>query len=252
MHGYPLKERSAVELLDASFDVLRDRFVPALRLYVLPASLVTLMYQPLLRRAGHPDGTATWALFAGTIIADAAMLAVPAYVLTRYLADLLLSRSERPGNANDALTRLPQIVATEVLFLALVVCGLFVIVPGVWAALVFFLIMPVMAVEGTFGTAALSRSRRLMRGHKRRAVPPFVIWVSLDAVIDHGSGAVLGTDSLPRDLLYAALTAFLDAYFVVYSLLLYLDVRFRGDAFDLEVLARRVVREVPSYPSASE
>jgi hypothetical protein len=79
-----------------------------------------------------------------------------------------------------------------------------------------------------------------MRGHKRRAVLPLIVYATLDIAIGSGFDALLGAGSLWRDLLYAGPSSLIEAYVVVYSLLLYADVRVRGEAFDLEVLARRV------------
>jgi len=243
MPTYELRARSVVELLDASFLVLRDLLVAGLALYVAPAALIGALADAIYRRADDYAGQteATLLFLLGTLLATAGF-AVAGYAFNHYLAARLVARpAALAGSARAALARAVPVAWTEVLVVLLVLGGFVLLVlPGIWVLLASFVVLPVMVVEGTFGPAAFQRSRALMAGRKRRVVAALLIWIALDVLFDLGLEALLGGDGPLQDLLYGLSSGFLDLFVLVFSYLLYLDQRCRKEAYEIEHLAQQV------------
>lgn len=241
----PLQQRSLVELLDASFYVLRSCWGTALRLYAVPVALADLATAFLSRASEHLQ--TSWAsavLVAGSLLLFVGVSAVAGFALTRHLADVLVPRIVDTSRGRGALATAPRILGTAYLAFAACIAGLaLLIAPGIWLALALFLVTPIMVNEREFGVAALRRSRALMRGHKRRALLPLLFWIACGTGLDFGSEAIAGGHVLLHELSSVAARVLLDVYFLAFALLLYLDSRIRGEAFDLEILARRVALE---------
>ena len=121
-------------------------------------------------------------------------------------------------------------------FILLIVLGVF----GIYLALAFMLIWQVMVLERVFGTAALRRSRELMRENIMRGagimfVCGLIVGV-LGLVLETAFGFIPWLGPIASALAQAAGATYSAAVAVV----LYFDIRCRKEAFDIEHLARLV------------
>ena len=115
------------------------------------------------------------------------------------------------------------------------------IVPGVIFALWFMLVAPVVMLEKRAGSAALGRSRELMRGNLRKGFLLALVVMVLTIIISLGLGFVLSWISWPHPFLENFSTQIVQVLVLPIQtapvILLYYDLRIRKEAFDIERLA---------------
>jgi hypothetical protein len=127
------------------------------------------------------------------------------------------------------------VVLVSVAAIVLTYAGMvLVFVPAFYAALALLLPAPVLAFETAGPLAALARSRRLMVGHKLRLLVPFLAPVLALLPV---SFLPIG---VPARIVRAVVLGLVLAYYAAFALVVYLDLRSRKEAFDLDVLAARV------------
>jgi len=252
---YEIRALSGAEILDTSFRLLRNHFV-------LLVGITATVYFPLallgglIGRAaerGPSDvdfttmltGVATIALL-GTIGGTLVFAAV-----THAIAEIYCGRTVTWRQALARAQReFVRVVGTTLLFGLFLLIGLLLfVIPGLYLALSWLVLWPVMLIERRFGMRALRRSRELMRGNLLRALGVLaVVWL-VSAVL--GTGLALPVAAVP--MLQTAVSGFVQAvtttYGAIVTVLFYFDVRCRKEAFDLDHLARLVAGTAPSPAS---
>jgi hypothetical protein len=152
--------------------------------------------------------------------------------------------------------RLASVLWILVLGGVLTILGLvFCIVPGVYLYAAFAVALPVLMTEGLRGSKALSRSRDLVGG---RWWPTFAIVILgsiLASIVGFVFGLLLAVASLANaggvtafvfGTLSGTLTAMITTPFkAAYTVVLYVDLRVRKEAFDLQLLARQIGVDLP-------
>jgi hypothetical protein len=236
LRGYDLRPRSAAELLDAAFAVMRSDPKAVVLLAVGPSFATSIA--DLLRPVAGDDEDELMLGLAVELTAAVAyslVIALPTFALTRLWASRLLGSAPTLGSATgDALRRAPAVLFSTLVAAVLLMLGLGLgLLPGIYVTLAFLLNQPVLAFEPIGGLPSLWRSRELMAGSKLRLLLPtlvpyfsaFVLFLPLGTYGEIASAAIAGI-----------LTAYLSAL----AFVAYVDVRCRKEAFDLEVLAARV------------
>jgi hypothetical protein len=243
--AYEPVPRSLAELLDQTVVVMRRRAGLVAVVFVLP----TITLDVLIATLGEPsDPEANWL----ALVVDMGMVVLPyivlqgfpSYVVTWLLAEELSGRATTTQDAvGRVLRNAPRIAWTNLLFGALYFAGFAAfLLPMLWITLMYFVSDAVMCVEDRFGWAALHRSQTLMKGAKRRALPPLLLWFVLAMTVDAAVGSLVG-DGPIRQALTSSAEALMSTYLVVFALLFYFDLRIRAEAFDIELLAQRVHTE---------
>jgi hypothetical protein len=265
---------SVSDILDTTFRLYRDRFVTFLLIalvvyvpYSLLATLITPAEQAAASAASHPS-VATGPGHLNPRVAQPATATAPQFNVTGFVLGLLgvfvfavifmplctaalthnisaayLGKELSAGESyKRAAPRLAGLIGSQILAGIIVFLGfLLLIVPGVIFSLWFYVLVPVVVLEGVSGTAALGRSRELMRGNLGKA---FLVGL-LIGIVSMIIGAILGfaVGFIPwpyvflrvfvQSLVQALLMPIQTAPFI----LLYYDLRIRKEAFDLQMLS---------------
>ena len=278
---YEIRAMSFAEILDMGFRLLRDHFVLVVGLgATLQVPLALLQAWSGGKLGIAPPPGATFISGAITVIALLAVGPIVGAAVTYAIGDAYVGQPPTIGQALRRafaivlpLTGTMLLVALVVIFvtLALLVPSLVAfLAPGVLPApprlllagglalsffawihiwLGYLLITQVMMLEGTFGRAALRRSRVLMRGNRLRGagitfLGALIVGV-LGGVLQLALGYVPVVGSAAAGVAQAAGTAYTAAVLVV----LYFDIRCRKEAFDLEHLAMLVTRASDAAPA---
>ena len=150
------------------------------------------------------------------------------------------------------LSRLMPLIWTSILmFLAIMGGFILLIIPGILFALWFSLATHVVVIEGISGTAALGRSKQLVRGN----LGTMIVLGLLIGGINFGVGMVAGVIPQPHvqlvlsQLITSVLTIFGTAAMVVF----YFSCRCGVENFDLQFLAESIgVEADPDQPAEDE
>ena len=234
--------------MDQAIKLLQDHF----RLF---ATIVLVSYLPVgivanllnaweTRASAGTDHVGSWPLFvAYGIVLLANGLVVYPLCNAAIIYAVSSSYLEQPISVGAAYGRAAQIylrVLGTMTLLGLVVgLGMFAcVVPGILFMLWFFLSVQITVLEGLTGTAALGRSRQLMRPNLGSAL----LLLILVAVIGGSIGAVAGL--IPQLELRAIILSFLQAAMFVFGaavwVVFYFSCRARAEHFDLTMLADAV------------
>lgn len=143
-----------------------------------------------------------------------------------------------------ASRRLIKLVLTNILaYLVIAIGFVLLVVPGVIFALWFVPVTAVVMLEGVGGTAALGRSRELMRGNLGKGFVLMLLVTVLGFMFGMAMGGITALP-WPHDALGAFVQTVAQALILPVQLaplvLLYYDLRIRKEGFDIEQLARSV------------
>lgn len=240
---YEIRAMSIGEIVDTSFRVLRNHFVPLVGVSAIvnvPVSLGQALIQveseagaaasvPML---GFGIGFLSFALFSP--IVSAAVIAM--------IGELYLAREARIGEAfRVAFGMLLPLIGTSLLAgLLMVAATLALIVPGIWFALGTIVLTPVMVVERMFGMKAIRRSLDLLKGNRGRAFLLYLLVGILASVLGGAFGLVAGAAPILGGLASGIVSAVTGAFLAVLAVVLYFEIRCRKEAFEIEHLARLV------------
>ncbi len=259
-----LRPMEVSELLDEAFDLYKKNFRLLFGITVLvnvPINLLVLVFpynSPgmwVVRITGFFVNLITWT------------------ALTRAALDRLLNRETTITTAyQHAMRRLFWVLAGVLIYtLAGAVGTLLFVVPGVFVVLWSLLLLPVIVVENPGWTGLLRRPRQLAAGSVGRLFSLALGLVFLGFILGSVLGAIVvlmaatgGIDlQHPPDLSSGTGVVIWAAYLLVSALvqsawapvlaiaqlLLYLDLRIRREAFDLELLATAVEARVAAARS---
>lgn len=238
MSVFTLRPRSATEIIDAAFQLLRSEYsalVATSAVILAPGIFLTLLLPTSVMVAGQLVSQLL------QLFAAAAMIVI---VSERYLG-----RAPKAGDAVRAVLSRPwTLLVTSIFQSVLVVIGfVLLIIPGfIFAAWTFAMPMVVM-LEHTNTSEAFKRSRELARGEVGHVLGTLVLAFLIFYLVVIALAAMMG-------MLFALVgiserigevigqVAMIFAYPVlgVVGTLLYYDLRIRKEGFDLETMAREL------------
>lgn len=252
------------EILDTAFRVYRNRFKDLIIAVAIPmVPLVALQVLVTLSSRSDTDPTTGATTNANVVLGGlgatliigliAGALAEGASV--RILADQYLGTSTSwQESLRYAFGRLGSIVWVALLMAVLEGIGLFVcIIPGVYLWAAFAVSIPVLLIENTRGSQALSRSRLLVSG---RWWPTFgtllVVWLLASFLRGISSalltGGFVATSGVTTSTAATALSGVVGGIItIVFAPLtaavvtiIYFDLRIRKEGFDVALMAQRL------------
>jgi hypothetical protein len=259
-----LRPMGVGDILDATFRLYRQRFVAflliALVVYV-PYGLLASVLQPFptapqpvaAQRGAAHDARAPHAEFAQvsavTFVPWIIMVFLFAVILLPLCSAALVQNISASYLGEDlsagqsyarAAPRLFGLVGTQMLAgLAMMVGFVLCVVPGIYLSLWFLVVVPVVILEGRYGTTALRRSYELMKGNINKGFLLGLVLLILGFLVNIVLQRV--APLLPHPVLGIFLTIICQALILPIQTapwtLLYYDLRIRKEAFDLQMLS---------------
>jgi hypothetical protein len=245
---------SVSDILDTTFRLYRERFVTflliALIVYVPFSLLATFVLPAQAAAAPHVRGAAPqfdWAGaslgLAGVFVFAVIFLPLCSAALTHNISAAYLGKDLSAGDSYQrAVPRLAALIGTQFLAGIIVLVGfILLIVPGIIFSLWFYVLVPVVVLEGISSTTALGRSRELMRGNLGKAFLVGLLAGILAAIIAGILGFLIRLIPWPHPLLGVFFRNLANAVVLPIQtaplILLYYDLRIRKEAFDLQMLS---------------
>lgn len=250
MPATELRPRSATEILDAAFQILKQQYAT----FVVLAALAYLPYIVLMIAIGALSAGASGdevnlaAMGAAALMLPVAIIWFPiaeAAVLVG-ASDALMGRKVDAGSAiRTVLARFGSVLGAALLkgFLAMGAM-LFFIIPGVYVWLGLFATPAVVVFERIGAMESLGRSWTLAKGLRWKVLGVLLLVFLLIFAVQMAVTIVAGivTGSMDESGIAANIAATVFAIFVypllgISTALLYYDARIRKEGFDLQVLA---------------
>ena len=240
---YQIKAMSFAEMLDTAFRILRDHFATLV-------GLSAAIHVPLafMNSGLQSAGPFAWGRMALAFLISLLGAPIVATALTHAIGEIYLGRPTSIGGSLRAAMAIIIPLSGTMLLVYLGTVGgfLLLIIPGIYLSLAWMLTWPVTVLESRFGTAAIARSRDLMRGNMMRALGIVVIGWIIVGVLSGTLGVLLHFLPVLGPLASGLAQGVGVAYSSVVLVLLYFDIRCRKEAFDLEHLARLVETTGPA------
>jgi hypothetical protein len=230
----PLRPRSAGEILDVAFQFNRAYYS------ALVLGVGALLLPPILLGSIFPDLALLWKILGN--LSYLAATAVPVVMVTDYYAG-------QPVDVSSTLSRVsrrfPSIWGAAIYSGLVTVIGFVLfIVPGVIAMARLFAMPSVVMAEGANASESFERSRELTRGSfwhiaATLGVAHIIFWVvSLGMGIVTGVGAAqLGMSPTGAGFIAETLMIGLYPFVGVVGALLYIDLRVKKEALDVQLMA---------------
>jgi hypothetical protein len=245
-----LRPRSATEIIDASFQLLRRHYTQLVAVAVV-ALLPYIVLIAVTGGTGSGSPTALLVVIAQWLCAALAEAAVIIGVSDAYLegsVDIQRSLASTVG-------RLPTILLAGIFRGLAIVAGLIALFfPGVYVMLRTFAIIPVVVLEERSAGDSFRRSWDLARGEVWKIfvtlLLAWLIFIVLYFVLVAVAGLLASRNERASSLMVAILLALVYPITGTVSTLLYYDIRVRREGFDLELLAREAGAPSPVAPSA--
>jgi hypothetical protein len=226
--------RSATEILDASFNMYREHFVPLMTISAVVA------VPPALVAAVVPEWAAVIVKLIGNLL-----LPIATGATALFIAAVM---NEGPIRAEQAFHRLSGRIGTQIViaFLTglLIVLGvLLLVVPGLFAYAFTAVAPAAAAIEGRGPVEALRRSRALARGQVLHilgsmllaALVMILLIIGLGLLVGFLVSLVGGSDAV-AELLTSLAFSFIYPIAAVATALLYFDLRVRNEGADIEAM----------------
>jgi hypothetical protein len=229
-----LRPRTGVELIDASFQFMRENF--ALLFTTTAVTYMPIALVEYLAARDPADATRMLAArFVTWIFASMAQAATIEIVATRYVGEDIT-----PAEALRAVgTRIGTALAITFAYGFLIGIGtVFFVAPGIYFATKYFASMAAAMVEGKRTTAAMERSAQLTMGSKRRVLNifglTFIIYIMLTVVL---AGIAATFTSPPIAALISRLfMAITNPFLFTLVTLVYFDLRIRREGLDIDFM----------------
>jgi glycerophosphoryl diester phosphodiesterase family protein len=229
-----LKPRSGVELIDASFQFLRENFV-------LLFTTVAVAYAPIavMEYMAAMDPLNVWLRLSAGLVAwflsAFAQAATVSIVAKRYMGE-----DVTPADAlRAAWSRIGTVLLITLEYGLGVGIGLaLLIVPGLYFGTKYFAALPSAMVEGKTTRQAMQRSASLTEGTKMRVLGIFFVTLLVYLLLN---GAIAGLaqafTTAPLATLIARLSmAITNPFLFTLVTLAYFDLRIRREGLDLDVM----------------
>jgi hypothetical protein len=236
--AYDIRPLTFTEVLDRSFAVLRDRFWLFVGITVvawIPEGVLLALSGP--RSVLFP----LLGMLALLILAPLAHAALTVAVAEVYLGSITTDIGEAYRAVSPILA---SIIGTYLLiyifFIPLVVL---LVLPMIYFMICWALVAPVMIVENTFGMAALSRSRALIRGAWWRTFGLMFVIGIISSVPVGALEFLWAAIPVLGPILNAVTEAVVSSFCLVVIVIYYFDRRCRTEEFDLRLLAQQIRAE---------
>jgi hypothetical protein len=255
MSVHELRPMGIGDILDTTFRLYRQRFLTflliALAVYIPYAILMGLSESsgPAFTAGAGPSAgpqlnplgfslQMIGVAFFSLILFPLCLAAMVHNISASYLGETL--------SAGDcyarAMPRVLPLLGTQVIVGIVVMIGfLLFIVPGVIFSLWYYVVVPVVILEGAAGFRALGRSRELVRGNLGKAFVLGLVVFLLSAIFGGVLQGVAKFVPWPHPALATFALSILPALWLPIqtapSILLYYDLRIRKEAFDLQQLS---------------
>lgn len=252
MASLALRPRSAPELVDAAFQILRAhyaQFVMCSAIAYLPWLLVQLvLYSDPARIASITPGMSVllglpiWLVFA----LMSAVLVVCAS--QAYLGDPV----DVAAAVRQTVPRLPHVLVGAILRYTLMLLGAFAFFVGfIYVAVRYFAVTPAIVLERRGIVGAFARSTELSRNRKWHilktvALAALIYWVIAFSV---QLLALYFGNLIVQSLVAAAVTILVYPVVAITEAVLYYDARIRHEGLDIELMAG-ALDDAPSQPAA--
>ena len=246
---YQIKQLGLGGILDQAFSLIRNHFgllFGIVAVTIIPLQLVigflTNHIQETIRAGGDVQQLAILQSVLAVFVALPLSILVNAAVIYA-VASVYLSQPTTVGASfGHALKRLLPLIGTTILT-GLAIMGGFIllIIPGIIFAFWFSLSQHVTVLENTAGTAALTRSKALMKGNIGTAFAlGLLLWVIIFG-LSLAAGVIpqIHTRILAAAVVQGIVTLIAAATFVVF----YFSCRCKAENFDLQVLADAIGAE---------
>lgn len=235
----PLRPRSAPELVDAAFQILRahyPQFVMCSALGYLPWLIVQLAM------AGEPGALERVGVWAGAFGAVGIWLifALMSAVVIVCTSQIYLGESlDVAAAVRRTVPRMPWVLIGALARYALMFAGLFAFLIGaLYAGARFFAVTPVLVLEDSNVSRAFTRSTALSNGRKRHVLNTLGLVAGIYWIL--GLGVQFLAYWLGNEVTVAVLTAVysISVYPIVgiTEALLYFDSRIKSEGLDIELM----------------
>ncbi|HEX5830087.1 MAG TPA: hypothetical protein VFY16_03835 [Gemmatimonadaceae bacterium] len=233
-----LRPRSATEIVDAAFQLLRAHygaFAAATAVVLLPTFVLQLVL---------PASVATI-----VAVVEQILLIVVDGVIVALVAQAYLGEPVDVGAALRSLGgRIGTLLGGAIMRGLLAgIATLLLVVPGIIVWVWTFAVSMVIVIEGAGVGTALSRSRELARGGFGRIfgalILAFLLVMLMLAAVTVAVGMLLGAIGVGDAVTQATATVLLVLvypFFAIVGTLLYYDARIRREGFDVEMMAREL------------
>lgn len=247
MPATALRPRSATEIVDASFQLLKQHYgeLVVLAVVALSPCLILGAVLPFLMGGGAVASGFMAMFFVWYLLMIVCQFVSQAAIVVAVSDTYLGGRIDVRATLRRVVRRLITLIAAGVLRWLLIMVGMmFFILPGIYAAVRTFSVSAVVLLENESAGQAVTRSWELGRGEWWKIFGTlliawliyFVLYVILQMVVM----LVLPRSAAAGILTMAALLAFAYPFIGVVSTLLYYDLRVRHEGFDLEIMAREL------------
>jgi hypothetical protein len=253
------RARSATELIDATFQILRRNAAPLFTLaalFAIPNAIAAAALLPATQVM--PTTTTLGATFGNSLTYLVVLLVISAVTQTAMILASSDAYLGRPVDAADAVKRaLPKalimFVAYILTFIAIGIGFIFFIVPGTIVALAFFAVPCVIAIENADIGQAFSRSNNLSKGLKGHIFVTYLLGGLLvlvgSIIITVIANMGRGVSPTVQLIVQALLQILLVPIFPLIVTLVYYDARIRKEGYDIELMAQQVAGAPTPQPA---
>lgn len=229
-----LRPRTGVELIDASFQFLRENFA-----LLFTTTAVTYAPIALLEYMAAEDPTNVMLMLVARLVtwifASMAQAATIEIVAKRYVGETIT-----PADALRAVwARLRTALVITFAYGLLVGVGtVLFIAPGIYFAAKYFAAMAAAMVEGKTFNAAMERSAALTKGTKRRLINIFGLTLIIYIFLAAAAGGIAGTLTTGpvTALVMRLFLAITNPFLFTLVTLVYFDLRIRREGLDLDFM----------------
>ncbi len=258
---YEIRELSLGEILDHSISLLKNHFkllAVILASILLPVQVISGLLVAAITPT--PEDMAAGSMMAANDFDLSAFtgmwitMAVAGFIVFLFnslaqgavtwgIAELYLGKTVTAGECiRTALRKWPALVLAALLagfavFVGLVLC----LIPGIYLLFAWYVMFPVLMIEGLPVMKVFARSRAIMKGHKGKA---FVVGLVL-FIIAGGIGVLV--EIMPGVYLSSVLSSVIQTFLMGFNCIVVTVIYFSGrclvENFDLELLAGSVARQ---------
>ena len=257
MSAPALRPRSASEIVDAAFQILRAHygaFVTCSAIAYAPVLLLRLLVLGDPSRLLSLDPSAllvVWWYTMAAFLVGWLTFSLMSAVLQVCASQVYLGGEIDVGAAvRQALPRTPQVLAAAVIrFVAMGVGFLLFLFPVLYVVALLFAVTPVIVLEHSGVAAAMSRSAALSRGRKWHILNTLGLVAIIYYVLVFGFSVVgsIGGNFVVATVVSAVVTVLVYPVVAIAETLLYYDARIQSEGLDIELMTDAL--DAPSAPA---
>jgi hypothetical protein len=249
------RPRGVGDILSAAFDLYKEHWqalIQIVAVVVIPLTLLQYFLTDQLTSTTTVQGvngtvTVSTSSAGKSIVVGLLLAVIPLLVtqvltgaITRASAGSLIGETPTPGDAfSYGFSRLGSILLVSILVALIVIGGLILlIIPGIIFAVKLIVAIPALVVENRRGTDAISRSWSLTTGHFWHVLGTWFVAAIIAAIVSGIFTAFGGTNWFVRGILASIGAVITMPFTALVTMLLYMDLRVRKEAFNEETLRR--------------